>query len=650
MAGNSDLVADKVAALRLGRSGTIKALWAPTVGDTDVFSNARQARRRARELGCIGISRRRSNSGKTVWTPCSNMTDYQKRTGSTAFGRNWQRQQARRQMQSAVEREVRRQLRRKESLTEMLYAEKALGQKLRRARIATSARFDPNAVDADADALVQEGTPFERPALPGRRLARRAQRMARNMQARQTRRRIERDPEYPVDAPMSDAEIDMHYADWLERNPGYIDDATPRVQNMLSSRAHEAAEGLRSRVPTPSKDKPSKIERAKKKILDRIKPEHRDKVERKIHWVFGSPGTGKTHLLKSGAVDAPKKDEAVHVNPDDLKPHLPGYDGPNGDSTTHMHSVSEAADLMDSAAEGGMDMVVQGTGKNNPLIAKHVQDETGYGDKTVRERKKGVTSIAHLIYGGSADTTNDRIDRRNADPHSKQRNRPFGSDRELLEERMRLADQIERNWFDEVYIYDNSANTKDPPLVAYRTKDGNFQILDRKKFNDFFGDQRHPLDPHGRTGAQRVEEAWIGQRDGTPLLSGERGRGWRPDQHFDSPIPGDGRTYREILEKLGYEEQTKKRPKPLQGPPTPAGLGYRDPDIEKEEDEESLGYFMPDGTWIPTGGSIEEENEAYGRATGMTPRTPENPTQADIERRRRESAEERRERRGERRT
>ena len=631
-----------------GRSGTIKAMWAPTVGDTDVFNNARQARRRARELGCIGISRRRSGSGKTVWTPCSNMTDYQKRTGSTAFGRNWQRQQARRQMQSAVEREVRRQLRRKESLTEMLYAEKALGRKLRSARIATSARFDPNAVDADADAIVQEGTPFERPALPGRRLARRTQRMARNMQARQTRRRIERDPEYPA-KPMSDSEIDTHYADWLERNPGYIDDATPQIQNMLSPRAHEAAEGLRSRVPTPSRGEPSAIERAKKKILDRIKPEHRNKAERKIHWVFGSPGTGKSHLVKTGRIDAPKKDEAVHVNPDDLKPHLPGWEGPNGDSTTHMHSVAEAADLMDSAAEGGIDMVVQGTGKNNPLIAKHVQEETTYGDKTVRKRKKGVTSVAHLIYGGSADTTNDRIDRRNADPHSKQRNRPFGSDRELLEERMRLADQIERGWFDEVYIYDNSANTKDPPLVAYRTKDGNFQILNRQKFNDFFGDQRHPLDPHGRTGAQRVEEAWIGQRDGTDIVSGERGRGWRPDQHFDTAIPGDGRSYREILNGLGYEEQTQKRPKPLQGPPTPRGLGYREPDMGGEEDEEDLGYFMPDGTWIPTGGSIEEENEAYRRATGATPQTPENPTQTDIERRRREGAEERRERRGKRR-
>ena len=563
-----------------GRSGTIKALWAPRVGDTDVFTNARQARRRARELGCIGISRRRSNSGKTVWMPCSNMTDYQKRTGSTAFGRNWQRQRQRREIQSAVEREVRRQLRRKESLTELLYSEKALGQKLRRARVATTAIYDPNAIDGDADALVQEGTPFERPALPAR-VGRRAQRMAARMRTRQTRQRRDRDPERP-NPPMSDAEIDAHYADWLERNPGYIDDATPHIQSMLSPQAHEWAEGLRSRRSSPD-GKPSKIERAKKKILDRVKPEHRNKDERTIHWVLGSPGTGKTHLVKTGRIDAPKRDEAAHINPDDLKPHLPGYDGANGDSVTHMQSVHAAAELMDSAAVDGMDMVVQGTGKNSPLIATHIQEQD-------RTRKKNVKSVAHLVYGGTADTTNDRIDRRNADPHTKQRNRPFGSDRELLEERMRVADQIERGWFDDVYIYDNSGNVDNPPLIAYRTRDGNFEILDRQKFNDYFGDQRHPLDAHGRTGAKRVEEAWIAQRDGTDIVSGERGRGWGPERHFDTPIPGDGRTYREILNGLGYEEQTQQRPKPLQGPPTPRGLGYdaRTGLLEEEEDVEDL--------------------------------------------------------------
>lgn len=50
-------------------------------------------------------------------------------------------------------------------------AVKALGRnlagKLRRGGRGLSARFDPNAWDGDNDGIVQEGTPFERPAIPG---------------------------------------------------------------------------------------------------------------------------------------------------------------------------------------------------------------------------------------------------------------------------------------------------------------------------------------------------------------------------------------------------------------------------------------------------------------------------------------------------
>lgn len=44
--------------------------------------------------------------------------------------------------------------------------EKKLGRSLRRAGRFATARFDPNAIDGDEDGLVQEGTPFERPATP----------------------------------------------------------------------------------------------------------------------------------------------------------------------------------------------------------------------------------------------------------------------------------------------------------------------------------------------------------------------------------------------------------------------------------------------------------------------------------------------------
>lgn len=55
--------------------------------DPDVFIDPESARARARQLGCIGISRRVSKTGRSVWMPCTNMTDYANRTGSTSLGR-----------------------------------------------------------------------------------------------------------------------------------------------------------------------------------------------------------------------------------------------------------------------------------------------------------------------------------------------------------------------------------------------------------------------------------------------------------------------------------------------------------------------------------------------------------------------------------
>ena len=53
----------------------------------DVFIDPESARNRAKQIGCIGISRRVSKSGRTVWMPCTNMTDYNNRTGATSLGR-----------------------------------------------------------------------------------------------------------------------------------------------------------------------------------------------------------------------------------------------------------------------------------------------------------------------------------------------------------------------------------------------------------------------------------------------------------------------------------------------------------------------------------------------------------------------------------
>ena len=152
----------------------------PRVGDPDVFPNPDAARLRARSLGCIGISRRETPDGEVVWMPCTNMSDYRRRTGvGVQAGRDRDR----------AERRLIGRLRREMKTSEdcgcsdpdlsgfLLGAfgddRKALGRAVRK-RIGAGRRkpplrrvaFDAGAEDADGDGLVQEGTIHQRPAKP----------------------------------------------------------------------------------------------------------------------------------------------------------------------------------------------------------------------------------------------------------------------------------------------------------------------------------------------------------------------------------------------------------------------------------------------------------------------------------------------------
>lgn len=77
--------------------------------DPDVFIDPESARSRSRQLGCIGISRRISKSGRAVWMPCTNMSDYARVAGTTSLGRRGQREEARRDIQKIVREELKRQ-------------------------------------------------------------------------------------------------------------------------------------------------------------------------------------------------------------------------------------------------------------------------------------------------------------------------------------------------------------------------------------------------------------------------------------------------------------------------------------------------------------------------------------------------------------
>lgn len=70
----------------------------PRLGDPDVFTSPVTARLRARQLGCIGIARRETPDGDVVWTPCTNVSDYRRRTGVGVQARRDREREERRLM------------------------------------------------------------------------------------------------------------------------------------------------------------------------------------------------------------------------------------------------------------------------------------------------------------------------------------------------------------------------------------------------------------------------------------------------------------------------------------------------------------------------------------------------------------------------
>jgi len=85
--------------------------------DPDVFMDPESARFRSRQLGCIGISRRISKNGRAVWTPCTNMTDYARLSGSTPLGRRHQQTNAQSMTRTIVRQEIGK-LKRKKSISD----------------------------------------------------------------------------------------------------------------------------------------------------------------------------------------------------------------------------------------------------------------------------------------------------------------------------------------------------------------------------------------------------------------------------------------------------------------------------------------------------------------------------------------------------
>ncbi len=88
--------------------------------DPDVFTDIESARFRARQLGCIGVSRRVSKTGRSVWMPCTNNSDYARVAGATALGRRGQRRDFERAVRTVLMSELKRP-KRKVSIYNELY-------------------------------------------------------------------------------------------------------------------------------------------------------------------------------------------------------------------------------------------------------------------------------------------------------------------------------------------------------------------------------------------------------------------------------------------------------------------------------------------------------------------------------------------------
>jgi len=496
--------------------------FSPRDNDVDVFSDIESARARSRQLGCIGVSRRVSKTGRTVWMPCTNMTDYSRLSGTTALGRRHQQEALTRRIRTVVRDDLTK-LRRKKSLFEEIngfiplvkeailggttatgvdmngkkkkgtkrgpkndqnsirqamedavkgkyksdesgsmsdnesfiestrsfnklpdfinpcepgYAptgkrrnrhgkmsngcvkigSKSLG---RRILNNVNARFDPNAIDADGDMIVQEGTPFERPATPRARIQTPA---VAKPQA----------PGMPSttggEDPMKDHLKRMKrkaHLDWAYANPSFnalrpIVDKHKKDKESLTDKDYEKLERFYNNYG-PGKGRGSRSTRGMRSeryvgkpnvggkemgkiILGRVKPQFRNKKsgEKRHFAIAGAPGMGKStlvdYLQKRGLI--PKNDEAAHVDPDFIKQGLVGYAGGRGAGAVHYESANSATRVVDDAVGGGMDIITEGTGQRMRYY------------RSIRDR--GYSNIGHWAFTPT-DTAIQRLRARRAE-------------------------------------------------------------------------------------------------------------------------------------------------------------------------------------------------------------------------------------------
>lgn len=448
------------------------APMSPRDTDVDVFTDIESARARSRQLGCIGVSRRVSRSGKTVWMPCTNMSDYARVSGSTALGRRYQQSQRTREIQGAVRTVLtNRGLTRKKSITEEIQG-KALGRNLKRGANFATARFDPKAIDGDNDGLVQEGTAFERPNINIPNVPSMG-----NVIAPKQRTALDIDNWYKS---LSEKEKQDRFGPPLEAMAKMKPEDASTVIREIATSGFRSEKGPSINNPKATARNPFADLGGRAMgaiILDRVKAEHRNKQNPTTYFIGGTVGAGKdtvvNHLQTIGVI--PKDDEAARIDPDFIKAGLPGYNDGKGAGMVHQQSRTATDYVMKDATSQGMDVIVLGTGKREEHPAS--------------QKRAGHRVVAHFVYAPT-DV---------ADARLRQRNSAGGRQISAMSAQIageipfHISRMLDQNSLDEFYLWDNSGDMSKgfvPKLIAEKKPGKPLKIYDRTKFEDFAGGKK----------------------------------------------------------------------------------------------------------------------------------------------------------------
>lgn len=315
-------------------------------------------------------------------------------------------------------------------------AEKKAARKIRSA----TAKFEPDAVDADNDGRVQDGTAFERPSTPRNAISAVRRTLART--TNETPLRRSRKQELGID--------DIQPMMW---SPD---------QTTAAAFGHGRGRGFtRERVSA-----------VHKRIMDALRGEVKvkNKQGNKTAYIIGGPvAVGKSTLRTryGKQLGIPDRSGALHLDPDEIRELLPEYDSwllnpmVNAAELTHAESMHLVEEGVKDAIANNLDVVHDTTGRDFRGVINEL-DRAGY--------KK----VAHFATGDLKQAIEQSAER--ARQSGRWRD-PQDISRSFSGVASAVQNYINADMFDEFYLWDTTS--RPPVMIAKKLKNSPIQVFDQ---------------------------------------------------------------------------------------------------------------------------------------------------------------------------